>query len=136
MTTLLIEDQVISIPQARADGESLWVPLADLQTTGWELRPEGACRGEVCVPIPRGREDEFVSHGSFNLGGLAGYLGQPVVHDDESGTWVFGESAGDRTAALRSLQAPDFTLPDLDGRMHSLSDYRGRKVFLVSWASW
>ena len=81
-------------------------------------------------------EDEFVSHGAFNLGGLAGYLGQPVVHDDESGTWVFGESAGDRTAALRSLQAPDFTLPDLDGRMHSLSDYRGRKVFLVSWASW
>ena len=33
-------------------------------------------------------------------------------------------------------EAPDFTLPDLEGRQHSLSDYRGRKVFLASWASW
>jgi peroxiredoxin len=32
--------------------------------------------------------------------------------------------------------APDFTLPDLEGRLHSLRDYRGRKVFLCSWASW
>jgi len=37
---------------------------------------------------------------------------------------------------LRSLEAPDFTLPDLDGKLHSLSDYRGKKVLLMSWASW
>jgi hypothetical protein len=136
MTTLLIEDQVISIPQGKADGENFWVPLADLQTTGWELKPEGACKGEFCVPIPRGREEEFAAHGAFNLGLLATYLGQPIVHDAGSDTVVIGESADVRTTMLRSLQAPDFTLPDLDGRMHSLSDYRGRKIFLVSWASW
>jgi peroxiredoxin len=49
---------------------------------------------------------------------------------------VLGEAAGDRAAALRSLQAPDFTLPDLSGRMHRLSEHRGKKVLLVSWASW
>ena len=27
-------------------------------------------------------------------------------------------------------KAPEFTLPDQDGKMHSLSDYRGRKVVL------
>ena len=29
-----------------------------------------------------------------------------------------------------NTQAPDFTLPDQDGKMHSLSDYKGRKVIL------
>ncbi|MCC7122956.1 MAG: redoxin domain-containing protein [Gammaproteobacteria bacterium] len=37
---------------------------------------------------------------------------------------------------MMSLEAPDFTLPDLDGRLHSLSDYRGKKVFLFSWGSY
>ena len=46
------------------------------------------------------------------------------------------EAARARASGLSSLEAPDFTLPDLDGRLHSLSDYRGKKVFLVSWASW
>ncbi len=136
MTTLLIEDRVISVPQARADGENLWVPLADMHDTGWELKPEGACRGEACFPLPFGKEAEFVEAGSFNLGRFAAYLGQPVVHDDESGTWAFGESPDDQNEMLRSLEAPEFALPDLDGRLHNLSDYRGRKVFLVSWASW
>ena len=27
-------------------------------------------------------------------------------------------------------EAPDFTLPDQNGEMHSLSDYRGQKVIL------
>jgi peroxiredoxin len=41
-----------------------------------------------------------------------------------------------RRAAMASLQAPDFGLPDLDGRRHRLSDYRGKKVLLAAWASW
>ena len=32
--------------------------------------------------------------------------------------------------------APDFTLPSLDGRRVSLSDYRGKRVVLFTWASW
>ena len=31
---------------------------------------------------------------------------------------------------------PDFTLPSLDGREVSLSDYLGRRVALFVWASW
>ena len=51
-------------------------------------------------------------------------------------TWVLGTGAGERARALSSLQAPDFALPDLDGRRHALADQRGKKVLLVTWASW
>lgn len=33
-------------------------------------------------------------------------------------------------------EAPDFTLADIDGASHRLSDFRGKKVLLVFWASW
>lgn len=32
--------------------------------------------------------------------------------------------------------APDFTLADIDGKPHKLSDYRGKDVILVFWATW
>jgi hypothetical protein len=59
-----------------------------------------------------------------------------VVHDATASTWVFGTGPAQRAAALTSLEAPDFELPDLDGNLHRLSDYRGKKVFLATWASW
>ena len=49
---------------------------------------------------------------------------------------MLGTAARERGRALRSLEAPDFALPDLEGRMHALSDHRGRKVLLATWASW
>ena len=33
-------------------------------------------------------------------------------------------------------QAPDFTLKDINGKKHKLSDYRGRQVFINFWATW
>ncbi len=32
--------------------------------------------------------------------------------------------------------APDFTLTDITGKNHKLSDYRGKNVLLVFWATW
>lgn len=135
--TLVTGDRVTPLAASADGGDAAWVPLARLEgATGWELKPEGACRGGVCVPIPPGREAEFVRPGAFNFTALARHLGQPVVHDAEHEAWVVGESAKARASALQSLEAPDFTLPDLRGEMHSLSDFRGKKVFLASWASW
>jgi len=115
----------------------LWLGAADLErVSGWTLKPEGFCKGEVCVPVPPSRAAEFVSGQSYNLAALAGLLGRPVVADTVNHVWCIGEASGERRRALQSLEAPDFTLPDLAGRMHSLSDYRGKRVFLVSWASW
>jgi peroxiredoxin len=41
---------------------------------------------------------------------------------------------GSREAS--NFPAPDFALPDLDGRVHRLSDFRGKLVFLNVWTTW
>ena len=135
MVTLLTDSKEMAVREAHVDGERLWLAPADLEAaTGWSSRPEGLCRGDVCMPLPTGRD--FVRDGRIDAAAVWRHLGKPVVHSDDGSTWALGEGAGERAAALRSLQAPDFTLPDVAGRMHSLSDYRGKKVLLVSWASW
>jgi len=127
-TTVIFEDAVASVA-AEAQNEDLWLAPSELERLGWTLEPEGLCRGPLCVPIPLARRAEFVrADGAANLAALTRHRGQGVVHDAEHGEL--------RDAARRSLAAPDFTLPDLDGRLHSLSELRGRKVLLNSWASW
>ncbi len=69
------------------------------------------------------------------LGQQRNHLLQPVAHDEAQATWYFGLRS-DQRQGLSSLAAPDFALPDMTGKMHSLSDFRGKKVFLVTWASW
>jgi len=69
------------------------------------------------------------------LTGFARLMSQPVAHDATYSAWYFG-SRSDQRRQLASLDAPDFTLPDIDGKLHSLSDFQGKKVFLVTWASW
>jgi len=96
--------------------------------TGWLLKPEGACRGGVCVPLPP-------QGPTVDLTALAGPLGMGVVRDEDHGLWALGPSTvGGR--ALESAEAPDFVLPDLDGRPFRFGSLRGQKVVLVAWASW
>ena len=102
----------------------------------WELKPQGACFGDRCVPIPASHESGFVRPGLFNLSALAWHLGELSVYDKQHGVSSFSDAPDEIGERLRTLQAPDFTLPDLDGKLHSLSDYRGKKVLLMSWASW
>ena len=45
-------------------------------------------------------------------------------------------ASSDRNDALLSLSAPDFTLPDFNGKLHSLTDFRRQRVLLITWASW
>jgi hypothetical protein len=138
LATVIYRATPYDAQSASADGANLWLSLEDLQaSTGWELKAQGLCLDDRCVPLPSGREGEFLGAGGrFNLAAFARYLGQPVVHDDAHGVWLFGEAAATRRETLLSLEAPDFSLPGLDGRLYSLSQYRGRKVLLLSWASW
>jgi hypothetical protein len=132
---IIFGERVTAGVDADATGGGLWLSGDDLKrVSGWEFKPQGFCKADVCVPIPD--ERKFVASGRYNLAALANLLGQPVVTDEEHHAWSFGEAAAERKRMLTSLDAPDFTLPDLGGKMHSLSEYRGKKVFVVSWASW
>jgi hypothetical protein len=137
MITLAIDDRDVTVRDAEVAGDALWLPAATAASaTGWELKAEGLCKGPVCVPLPPGRERELADGGRVDVAALWRHLGKPAVHSADGGVWVLGESADTRSAALRSLEAPDFALPDPAGGSHRLSDYRGRKVLLVTWASW
>ncbi len=108
-------------------------PEALQGTLGWELQPEGLCQGPMCVPVD---EDALVGEHGLDLRVLAGALQRPLVTDEKHAVAALGASHHERGEALASLIAPDFTLPDLDGVQHSLSDQRGKKVLLVAYASW
>ena len=91
--------------------------------TGWRIKPEGACKGEVCVPLPEG----------FSTGHAAERLGMAVVSDDAAGLMALGpESLNGR--ALATAQAPEVVLADLEGNDFHLSALQGKKVVLVAWA--
>ena len=137
MVTLLTDAGEFTVPGAEASATTLRVPARDAEAaTGWVAKPEGLCRGPVCVPLPAGREREFADGGRIDLAALWRHLGQPAVHSDRGDAWVLAQSARDRAATLAALEAPDFTLPDAAGRLHRLSEHRGKKVLLVTWASW
>jgi len=135
--TLLHEQRETTWPDAALVDDDLWLdgPAIDA-ATGWAWKPEGLRRDEWCLPLPPAAATGWVRDGRLNLTAMWRRSGQPVVHDDASRTWVLGTGADRRSAALATLRAPDFDLPDLDGRRHRLSSYRGRKVFLATWASW
>ena len=110
------------------------IPEAALESMlGWELQPEGLCRGTMCVPVD---QEALVGEDGLDLRVLADALQRPLVTDETHAVAALGASHHDRGDALASLEAPDFTLPDLDGNLHSLSDHRGKKVLLVAYASW
>ena len=131
-TVIIYDERVTPLATAETCGESLWLSATDMQAaTGWKLETAGLCRGDACVRVDNAWCD---ADGRIDLMAFARHMGQPVTRDDD--VVAFGESVNVRNAALFSLEAPDFSLPDLDGVMHSLSDYRGKKVFLHSWGSY
>jgi hypothetical protein len=143
--TIVYDDAATDVTSAREDADQLWITTADLKrATRFEVKPQGVCRDELCFPLPKARRDAFIhkdagasrlSQTWFNMTAFAQLVHQPVAHDAALATWYFGLRA-DQRQQLSSLQAPDFTLPDLQGKPHKLSDFRGKKILLVTWASW
>lgn len=133
-----IATDVSAAPGASSD---LWITTGDLsRATRFVIKPQGVCRDELCFPLPKNRKAEFVSKKGkttlFNLSEFARLIRQPVVVDQKNGVWYFGARNAEQNGYLTSLEAPNFTLPDLSGKLHSLADFRGKRVLLVTWASW
>jgi hypothetical protein len=117
--------------------DALWLSAMDLErATGWTMKPEGLCRGDLCRVVAPADRERWIDGDAVCASGLWESLGRPVLHDEAHSVWMLGEAAAERNSLLESLEAPDFTLPDITGKLHSLSDFRGKKVFLSTWASW
>ncbi len=139
--TIIFSENVSSAPSAETSGDSLWLSLLDLtKATGWELKPEGVCRDEVCIPVPEERRGQLLrgegGASRFNLTEFARLVEQPLARDEKYNAWYFGQPSWEWQSRLSDNMAPDFTLPDFEDNQHNLSDYRGKKVFLLCWASW
>jgi len=135
--TVLYDDHATEIASRAADarqpGDALWVRKSDLKRiNGFELKPQGACRADVCIPIKK----EMTRGDYFDLTSFARLVGQAVVTDATAGVWSFGEIPAMRGSFLASRIAPDFAVPDRKGRIVHLSSFRGKKVLVVTWASW
>jgi hypothetical protein len=123
MTTWTLIDQQTPVT-VEFDKDGVFDPAA----LGWERKPEGLCRDEVCVPVP--------ANVSLTLEHVARLLGRPFVVDEGEQIAAIGASASERAGAIRSGMAPDFELPDINGVWHRLSDHLGRKIVLYAYASW
>jgi len=139
--TVIYDGLTSSLSDAVSEPESLWVTLPDLtRATRFVLKPQGACLDEFCVPIPKARKAAFLrtEHNEklFNLTELARTLKQPAIHDETNAIWLFGSRPQSLMEVANTLEAPDFTLPDWKGTPRSLRDFRGKRVLLVTWASW
>ena len=132
--TLIEGGRVTPVP-AHIEGSRVRVAPADLERGfGWTLKPQGLCKDDVCITLRERRG--LVDENGIDLAVFAETTGLPMAMDAGEGVAVLGESAAARGSRLASLEAPDFTLPDIEGKLHSLSQHRGKKVLLIAYASW
>ena len=132
--TLLDEDSPLQVRAVVDAGGVRLSPDVVQRSLGWHLEAAGLCRGDTCVPLRP--EHGLLRDDGLDLRALASLLDRPLALDVDERIACLGASAAERGHRLRSLDAPEFTLPDLGGHPHSLAEHRGRKVLLLAWASW
>jgi hypothetical protein len=135
-TTILYGDRTVRVDKTQVTTQftrdDLWVRKSDLpKINDFEVKPQGACRNDLCIPLSK----DLVKGDSFNLTGFAHRIGQVAIHDD-TGVYSFGEIPVLRGAFYNSRIAPDFAVPDRTGKIVHLTDFRGKKVLVITWASW
>ena len=137
--TVLSQERTFVIEDAFVAGDRLWVPEKSLpQVNGFRLESEGLCAGDLCIPVSNDADWTRRNGGRtyVDVTAVAQHLGQAWVTAADGEVWSFTPVPALTTTAWQLGQAPDFTLPDVHGRAVRLSDYRGKKVLLLTWASW
>jgi hypothetical protein len=129
--TVLFGENAVVLDKVRTEGDSLWIHSKDLpRVNEFEVKPQGACRADVCIPLSK-----TLKNGDwFNLTGFARKLNEPIVNEKD--VYSFGEIPVLRGGFYNSRIAPDFAVPDRKGKIVHLSDFRGKKALVITWASW
>ncbi len=136
--TLLASGKTIKLAQSLVDG-NLWVTPEDLtRINGFELKPQGACYQELCIPIKEDSEllRQVSEQRWFNLTAFADLLEQPYVADTENRIWSFAQAPAKRSDMMANAMAPDFELTDRQGKVVRMSDFKGKKALIITWSSW
>ena len=132
--TILYDGRAYTAHMQAANGDMLIGADALRAALGWEVKDASLCRADRCVPLPP--NCAVLRDGAVELAAFARLLGMPLAVSAAHNVVSLSESPEDQGALLRGGIAPGFALSDLAGRTHRLSDYRGGKVLLVTWASW
>ena len=137
MSLGLIVNHTGEIAQAQVGSEfgQFAIPLNDFEIiTGWKLKPEGLCIDQICVAV---RDPKSLTNQTeIDIVEFARITNQNIVVDHVRKIAALGEHADTRSEAMTTLDAPDFTLPDLHGKQVSFSDFNRRKRLLLAWSSW
>jgi hypothetical protein len=132
--TIVTDEGAAEVDGTAADGTVLVADDALAGAIGWELKPEGLCRGDVCVPA-RSRPD-LRRDGLVDVRAVADLLGRPFALDEATSIAVVGASASTRAAELRSMHVDDFEVETAWGEPFRWSSLGRKKKVLVAWASW
>jgi uncharacterized protein (DUF1786 family) len=134
MKATIVTDEIATVDAVADRGRLLLDPEALPDAFGWEWKPEGLCRDNVCVPV-RDRAAVMVG-GRLDVAAVAAALGRAAVVDADAGLAAIALPKESRHAALVEHHAPAFTLRDLEGVEHDLGEWAGTKKLLVAFASW
>ena len=114
----------------------LRIPAARIESiTGFVRKPEGLCSGELCISSDKSWFGGKGDTAWFDLTRFAEAADMALAADEDQRVWSLSPS---RIVAngLAAGRAPEFALPGLQGKVVRLSDFRGKKVLLLTWASW
>jgi hypothetical protein len=135
-TTVLYQGNIITLAET-GNGEGLLIKPEDLsRINGFELKPEGACYENICIPVNNELLIEQDGRTWFDLTAFAKLMDQPYVADKDTNVWSFAEIPAKRESMMVDAQAPDFELTDRQGNVIRMADFKGKKALIVTWSSW
>ncbi len=135
MTITLLQSGQADLVNAEVRENEFWVLSVDIATAlGWEVKPEGLCKDDVCIPLAN--TTDLIDGDLINLVRLSDLISRPLAVSIVDEAAYLGPPLDGYEQTVGRLLAPDFTLPDLEGRTYSLSEFRGSKVMIAAWASW
>jgi hypothetical protein len=135
-TTVLYQGRAIMLAET-GDGDGLLIRPDDLtRINGFELKQEGACFEDKCIPVDEALLVEQDGNTWFDLTAFADLLNQPYVADQEARIWSFAEIPAKRQSMMLEAMAPDFEVTDRRGNVIRMADLKGKKALIVTWSSW
>lgn len=135
-TTVLYQGKTITLSET-GSGDSLLIRPEDLsRVNGFQLKPEGVCFADLCVPMQDHLLVQRDGKQWFDLAAFADLLGQAYVADKAARVWSFAEIPAKRESMMVNAMAPDFEVKDRRGNVIRMADFKGKKTLVVTWSSW